>query len=112
MKTVIVSAEETMELVHETLQKRYPSTVFAVRLEDRIEQRDDICGVDVIWVDGPARDRVEDMLDQFQGVNWNPSTGELQSRSHYAVNDNGELVRVLYNVDYFFCDGPMLEASL
>ena len=52
------------------------------------------------------------MLDQFQGVNWNPSTGELQSRSHYAVNDNGELVRVLYNVDYIFCDGPMLEASL
>lgn len=111
MKTVIMSAEQTLELVHETLQKRYPSTVFAVRLEDELEAEDGICGVDVIWVEGPARDRVEDMLDQFQGVNWNPATGELQSRSHYAVNEDGELVRVLYNVDYIFCDGPMLAES-
>lgn len=100
-----------MELVSEALQKRYPSTVFAVRLEDKVEQEDDICGVDVIWVEGPARDRVEDMLDRFQGVNWDPATGELQSRSHYAVTPDGDIVRVLYNVDYIFCDGPMLAES-
>ena len=37
METVIVSAEETIEMVSDTLQKRYPSTVFAVRLEDTVE---------------------------------------------------------------------------
>jgi len=112
MKTVLVSAEETIEMVSETLQKRYPSTVFAVRLEDAVDQERDICGLDVIWVDGPSRDRVEDLVDRFQGVNWDPATGALKSRSHYAVTPEGDLVQIFYNVDYIFCDGPMLAASL
>jgi len=111
METVIISAEDTIEMVSEALQKRYPSTVFAVRLEDKVDLEDAICGIDVIWVDGPSRDRVEDLVDRFQGVNWDPTTGALQSRSHFAVTPEGDLVRVLYNVDYIFCDGPMLAES-
>ena len=111
METVIVSAEETIEMVSDTLQKRYPSTVFAVRLEDTVEHMDDICGLDVIWIDGPSRERVEDLVDRFQGVNWDPATGALKSRSHYAVTPEGNLVRVVFNVDYIFCDGPMLAVS-
>jgi hypothetical protein len=112
MKTVIMSAEDTIEMVSEALQKRYPATVFAVRLEDSMEQEEDICGLDVIWVDGPSRDRIEDLLDRFQGVNWDPTTGALKSRSHFAVTPEGDLCRVLFNVDHIFCDGPMLAASL
>jgi len=108
MTTVVVTAEETLELVSGMLQKKFPSTVFAVRLEDPVVDQDDICGVDVIWVDGPSRDRVEDLLDQFQSVNWDPTTGELGTRAHYAVNDDGELIQVLFNIDYIFCDGPAL----
>ena len=111
MQTVIISAEDTIEMVSETLQKRYPSTVFAVRLEDKVDLEDAICGIDVIWVEGPSRDRVEDAVDRFQGVNWDPTTGALQSRSHMAVSPEGDLVRVLYNVDYIFCDGPMMAES-
>ena len=55
MTTVVVTAEETLEMVSEMLQNKFPSTVFAVRLEDPVVDQDDICGVDVIWVEGPSR---------------------------------------------------------
>jgi len=96
-------------MISDVLQRRYPTTVFAVRLEEPVSGVEDIRGVDVIWVEGPARDRVEDQLDHFQGISWNPSSGEFQDRDHFAVTEDGQLIRVLYNVDYIFCDGPALE---
>ncbi len=107
METVFVTADEAVERISISLQAHFPETVFAVRLEDPVTEREDICGIDVIWVDGPDRDQVEDLLDGFQGVSWDPKSGNLLSRMHHAVNTQGELVRVVYNIDYIFCDGPV-----
>lgn len=106
METIIVTADETVEQICGVLQSAFPDTVFAVRLEEPVIEREEICGVDVIWVDGPARDLVEDLLDPFQGVNWDPRTGELGGRVHMAINEAGELIRIVHNIDYIFCDGP------
>ncbi|MCH8276071.1 MAG: hypothetical protein IIA50_00820 [Bacteroidetes bacterium] len=106
MKSRTVTAEETVDLISEALQEEFPNTVFAVRLEEPLLCKKDIQGVDVIWVDGPKRDQVEDALDQFQGVTWDPRTGVLEGRSHYVVDGEGELIQVFYNIDYIFCDGP------
>ena len=106
MTTIEVSAEETLELVSANIQKHFPTTVFAIRLEEPVIDREDICGIDVVWMDGPSRDQVEDLLDPFQSVNWDPSTGELGGRVHLAIDPEGELIQVVYNIDYIFCDGP------
>jgi hypothetical protein len=106
METICVSAEEAVEKIAETLQRNYPETVFAVRLEEPVIEREDICGIDVIWVDGPNRGQVEDVLDAFQSINWDPRTGELGGRMHYAISEDGRLVQIMYNIDYIFCDGP------
>ena len=111
MDTIFVTAEEAVEQISTSLQRYFPETVFAVRLEDPVMDSEDICGIDVIWVDGPGRDQVEDILDAFQGVNWDPRTGELVSRMHHAVTPEGELVQVVYNIDYIFCDGPVEALS-
>jgi len=106
METICVTAEEAVEKIAETLQRNYPDTVFAVRLEDPVTEREDICGIDVIWIDGPNRGQIEDLLDAFQSINWDPRTGELGGRMHFAVTDEGQLVQIMYNIDYIFCDGP------
>jgi Large polyvalent protein associated domain 29 len=107
METLIISAEQSVELISSILQEEYPNAVFAVRLEDPVLSKMDMRGVDVIWVDGPDRDQVEETLDRFQGINWDPRTGELDRRSHYVVTSEGVLRRVFYNIDYIFCDGPI-----
>jgi len=106
METICVNAEEAVEQISDTLQRTFPETVFAVRLEDPVIEREDICGIDVIWIDGPRRDQVEDLLDAFQSINWDPRTGQLGGRVHFAVTPEGKLVQVMYNIDYIFCDGP------
>ena len=111
MDTVFVSAEDAVNQISRALQVNFPQTVFAVRLEEPTIKREEICGIDVIWVDGPGRDQVEDLLDVYQGINWDPRTGELNSRYHHAVSPEGELVRVVYNIDYIFCDGPIEAIS-
>ena len=54
---------------------------------------------------------MEDLLDRYQSVAWDPSTGELGGRMHYAVDEHGDLVKVVYNIDYIFCDGPTLATE-
>ena len=106
METVFITAEDTVDLISQALQEDFPNAVFAVRLEDPLLSRKDIRGVDVIWVEGPGRGQVEDVIDNFQGVTWDPRTGRLEGRSHYVVNTKGVLVQMFYNIDYIFCDGP------
>ena len=107
MNTVFVTAADTVNLIARALREDFPSTVFAVRLEDPVYSISDIRGVDVVWVDGPNRDQVESLLEQFQGMTWDPETGVLEGRSHLVVGADGQLTRVFYNVDYIFCDGPV-----
>ena len=106
MNTVFVTAGETVDLIAQALHEEFPSTVFAVRLEDPAYSISEIRGVDVIWTDGPRREEVENALERFQGMTWEPQTGVLEGRSHLTVGEDGELTRVFYNVDYIFCDGP------
>ena len=106
MDTVFVTAADTVNLIARVLHEEFPSSVFAVRLEDPVRAIGDIRGVDVIWADGPSREEVEDVLERFQGMTWDPQTGVLEGRSHLVVGEDGELTRVFYNVDYIFCDGP------
>lgn len=107
MEPVLIPADEAVEMISAELQRTFPETVFAVRLEDSMLENSEICGVDVIWIDGPSRDRVEDLLDRFQGVSWDPRTGKLDGRIHYVVSPEGQLAQVFYNIDYIFCDGPV-----
>ncbi|MCZ6757168.1 MAG: hypothetical protein O7C39_02695 [Bacteroidetes bacterium] len=107
MKTVFIPATKTVDLIAKALNEEFPGTVFAVRLEDPVNVITDIRGVDVIWVDGPNRDEVETALERFQGMTWDPRTGVLEGRSHFVVDEEGNLTRVFYNVDYIFCDGPV-----
>ncbi len=103
---MFVTAGETVDLIAQALHEEFPSTVFAVRLEDPVYSISDIRGVDVIWTDGPRREAVENVLERFQGMTWEPQTGVLEGRSHLVVGEDGELTRVFYNVDYIFCDAP------
>ncbi len=106
MHSILVSAQAAVQEIRELLEKRFPSTIFAVRLEDPTLDSKDLRGVDVVWISGPSREDVEDVLDIFQGVRWDPRSGELDGRSHFMVSPSGELVEVFYNVDYIFCNGP------
>jgi hypothetical protein len=105
MRTVNVSANATAELITRSLSEEYPATVFAVQIADPSGRRG-IHPIDVIWVDGPKREKVEELLDRFQGVSWDPRTGNLDSRSHLQVGADGNLEEVFYDIDYIFCDGP------
>ncbi|MBO6575768.1 MAG: hypothetical protein JJ896_12260 [Rhodothermales bacterium] len=105
MRTVNVSAKATAELISRTLSDAYPGTLFAVNIAEP-QGRRDIHGIDVVWIDGPKREQVEEMLDRFQGVSWDPRTGNLDSRSHMQVGRDGLLEEVFYDIDYIFCDGP------
>lgn len=105
MRTVNVSAKATAEVISRALTEQYPATVFAVNIADPSGRRD-IHGIDVIWVDGPKRENVEELLDRFQGVSWDPRTGNLDTRSHLQVGGDGQLEEIYYDVDYIFCDGP------
>jgi hypothetical protein len=105
MRTVNVSAKATAGLISTALSEFSPGTVFAVNIADP-EGRRDIHGLDVIWIEGPKREKVEEMLDRYQGVSWDPRTGNLDARSHLQVGDDGQLEEVFYDIDYIFCDGP------
>jgi hypothetical protein len=111
MDTIIISAQRTVGIIAKTLAEEFVETDFAVRLEDPLLTSADIRGVDVVWCDGPTREEIEDVLDQYQSVSWDPLTGTLSSRTHYNVNESGDLVRVMYNIDYIFCDGPAEQVS-
>jgi len=106
MDTHIISAQRAVGIIATALAEEFPYTDFAVRLEDPLLSSADIRGVDVVWSSGPGREQVEDILDQYQSVSWDPLTGVLSSRTHYNVSKNGDLIRVMYNIDYIFCDGP------
>lgn len=106
MDTIIVSAQSAVRKIEKVLAEEFPDTEFTVRLEDPVLDSTDIRGVDVVWVDGPSREDIEDVLDQFQSVSWDPLSGILASRTHYNVDSEGYLVRIVYNIDYIFCDGP------
>jgi hypothetical protein len=112
MDTTIVSAQRTVGIIAKTLADEFPDSDFLVRLEDPLLVTSDIRGVDVVWASGPTREELEDVLDQYQSVTWDPLTGTLSSRTHYNVNERGDLVRVTYNIDYIFCDGPEEPVSI
>ena len=112
MDTNIVSAPRTVSKIAQTLANEFPDSDFIVRLEDPLLVLSDIRGVDVVWTSGPTREEIEDVLDQYQGVSWDPLTGILSSRMHYNVNERGDLMRVSYNIDYIFCDGPAEPVTL
>ena len=105
MDTIIVSAQRTINLIAQTLADEFPDADFMVRLEDPLLTSKDIRGVDVVWSGGPSREEIEDILDQYQSVSWDPLTGTLSGRTHYNINEDGDLIRVTYNIDYIFCDG-------
>ena len=105
MNTIIISAQRTISLISHTLSDAFPNVDFIVRLEDPVLNSKDIRGVDVIWSGGPSREEIEDVLDQYQSVSWDPLSGTLAGRTHYNVSENGDLVRVTYNIDYIFCNG-------
>ncbi len=111
MNTIVVTAEDTLDIVSDTLQKHFPSTIFALRLEDPVIEKEGICGADIVWIEGPSRDQIEDLLDPFQSVNWDPATGKFRGRAHLAVDEDGELIQIVYNIDYLFCDGPSIAMN-
>jgi hypothetical protein len=106
METVFISALDTVELIAAALRKEFPQTTFDVRPEDEPADGTQICGVDVEWRSGPSREQVEDLVDRYQGVRWDPGTGTLEGRSHWVIDGGGRLVRIIYNIDYIFCSGP------
>lgn len=106
MEFVFISTFDTVELIADALRQEFPDTVFDVRPEEDTFLDGGICGVDVDWHGGPTREQVQDVVDRFQGVNWDPGTGTLNGRSHWVVDSAGRLVQIFYNVDYVFCNGP------
>lgn len=106
MESVFISALDTVELIADALHQEFPETSFDVRPEEEPFADAEICGVDVNWVEGPTREQVQDLVDRFQGVNWDPGTGTLNGRSHWVVDSAGRLVQIFYNIDYIFCNGP------
>ncbi len=106
MQRVTISIEETVERLMKALEEQYPDTLFALRRGEGTESRRDLRSVDLVWIDGPSREEVEESIDRFQGVTWDPRSGTLESRSHFQVAEDGSLVQVHYDLDYIFCDGP------
>ncbi|NNF04501.1 MAG: hypothetical protein HKN17_08545 [Rhodothermales bacterium] len=108
MESVFISALDTIDLIADALSLEFPDTEFTVRPEEDVLLDGGICGVDVDWDGGPSREQVQDIVDRFQGVNWDPGTGSLSGRSHWVVDSAGRLVQIFYNIDYVFCNGPRL----
>lgn len=107
MESVFISALDTVDLIADALRQEFPDTTFDVRPEEEPSTDDDaICGVDVNWFGGPSRETVQDLVDRFQGVSWNPGNGTLNGRSHWVVDSAGRLTQIFYNIDYIFCNGP------
>ena len=108
MESVFVSTLDTVELIADALTQEFPDTWFDVAPEDDAALDSGICGVDVNWSVGPSREQVQDVVERFQGVAWDPGTGTLSGRYHWVVDSAGRLARVFYNVDYIFCNGPVV----
>ena len=106
MQRVTISIEETVERLMASLDDQFPGTLFALRRTDDDGSRRDLRGVDLVWIEGPQREEVEEAIDRFQGITWDPRSGNFESRCHFQVGDDGQLVEVLYDLDYIFCDGP------
>lgn len=106
MQRVTISIEETVERLMASLEDQFPGTLFALRRTGEDGPRRDLKGVDLVWIEGPAREEVEEAIDGFQGITWDPRSGHLESRCHFQVGADGQLVEVLYDLDYIFCDGP------
>jgi len=111
MEHLRIPTETLVEQLTETLARRFPTTVFAVRYNDPGPGLLDFRCLDVIWTDGPSRDRVEEVLEPFQGREWDPATGRLGKALRYQVDHAGRLVQVRYDVSYIFCDGPYRPSS-
>lgn len=60
----ILSNIKTKKIIATILKESWPSVAFKISMtkRDRIE---------VAWIDGPARDAVEHILDMFEGGRWN-----------------------------------------
>lgn len=107
------TAVETAEKVYRILEEKFPGVVFAVRLDTPV-QADPECrhrSMRVVWADGPSREEVEQAVERFQGIEWDPQTGLLRMTERLLVDDKGRLVSVQYGVDYIFCEGPVRVAG-
>lgn len=105
------SAVETAEQVSRTLEEKFPDTLFALRLDvpvfpdadpDRLRR-----SLIVVWAGEPTREAVEQAVERFQGMEWDPYTGLLRQTERLLVDDRGRLVEVQYGLDYIFCEGPV-----
>ncbi len=106
-----LSPKETVELVFQTLEKRFPGVLFAVRLVAPVladlAEEPGRRSIEVVWLKGPGREAVAEAVERFQGIEWDPRTGRLRRISHWLVDANGGLRRVTYGADYIFCEGPL-----
>lgn len=105
------SPRETVRLVSETLEKTFPGVLFAVRLVapvlDGPGEKPGRKSIEVVWLRGPGREAVADAVERFQGIAWDPRTGQLRPAVHWMVDADGNLRAVRYGADYIFCEGPL-----
>ena len=105
-----IPAEATVGLIVSTLERKFPGVLFAYRLDPPVAYRygatHELRGLDIVWVEGPDREAVEEIMASYQGIEWDPRSGQLEESVHFVVNEQGEMERVRYGIDYIFCDGP------
>jgi len=105
---------ETKRIVTAHLERRFPGVLFAIRpgkpvkhgpLEDRGSG-----SLEVLWATGPTRDAVQEVIEPFQGIDWDPHTGFLMAADRLSINEEGLIESTNYGVDYIFCAGPLIGA--
>ena len=64
---------DAAKLLRQELKEKFPDAIFSVR-SDKYSMGSSI---DVIWVDGPATDKVEPIVRKYKSIpNYDPSTGD------------------------------------
>jgi len=109
-----MTLNETKETIARLLEQRFPGVLFALRQDKPVYHgplEDRGCGsLEVLWASGPTREEVQEVVEPFQGIDWDPQTGFLMAADRLAVNPDGILERMTYGVDYIFCSGPLIGA--
>jgi len=87
MKLNELDVVEKAKRIRKLLKAAFPNATFKVR-SDRYSMGE---SVDVIWVDGPALDKIELIVKEFEYIDKDPMTGEILCGCNSFVHCHREI---------------------
>ena len=109
INTLHFTANTTAELVRLALSRAFPGIHFEIEVavpEPPLELIQCLTALVIKWNEGPCREAVEDVVAEYQSLDWNPVSGVLEVIEHMEVTEAGSLQQVQFGIDYVLCEGP------